>query len=199
MRSSRERASLARILERQGRAALKALVTSKQCRGNEASQVGCFPDIDSDIQRVLGQDRDGLKRSACLDCVLHEQLLENEQRCSCFFLHPLSSRQRALPPSRARASPPLCCAPRPLDSVCGGTVSVFCDEEAKKCWVEKHGSVGVPLPASDEKFGFKLLSRVRTQPPSFCERVKLQSGSRVLRHLFQWQAIPLGFSIYNNT
>jgi hypothetical protein len=32
-------------------------------------------------------------------------------------------------------------------------------------WVEKQGSVGVPLPASDQKFGFKLLSGVRTRPP----------------------------------
>jgi hypothetical protein len=32
-------------------------------------------------------------------------------------------------------------------------------------WVEKQGSVGVPLPTSDQKFGFKLLLGVRTRPP----------------------------------
>jgi hypothetical protein len=46
----------------------------------------------------------------------------------------------------------------------------------KKCWVEKRGSVGVPLPASNEKCGFKLLSRVRTQPPVFVQESSSKAG-----------------------
>jgi len=33
----------------------------------------------------------------------------------------------------------------------------FVMKKPRKWWVEKRGTVGVPLPTSDQKFGFKLL------------------------------------------
>ena len=62
------------------------------------------------------------------------------------------------------------------------------------CWVEKQGSVGVPLPTSDQKSDLQARVRSANTPLSFVSRVKLQSEKRVLRNLYQRGATPLGFS-----
>jgi hypothetical protein len=66
-------------------------------------------------------------------------------------------------------------------------------------WVEKRDPVGVPLPTSDQKCGFNLISGVLVTPPRFFSRVKLQSSRRVLRDLFQMGATHLSFSTSNST
>jgi hypothetical protein len=73
------------------------------------------------------------------------------RRAQRVFLRVLRSRsssivQRAFIPVLATLKcKGFAAAPRLLDSVWGGTVGVSCDEKTKKCWVEKQGSVGVPL------------------------------------------------------
>jgi hypothetical protein len=72
-------------------------------------------------------------------------------------------------------------------------------KKPKKMVVEKRGSVGMPLPTSDEKYGLQTLIRSTNTPPSFCSRVELQVGMRVLRNPCQQLATPLCFSTNNHT
>jgi hypothetical protein len=72
-------------------------------------------------------------------------------------------------------------------------------KKPKKMVVEKRGSVGVPLPTSDEKYGLQTLIRSTNTPPSFYSRVELQVGMRVPRNPCQQLATPLCFSTNNHT
>lgn len=65
--------------------------------------------------------------------------------------------------------------------------------------VEKPGSVGAPLPTSDQKSDLQTRVRSTNTPLSFLSRVKLQRKERVLRNLYQRGATPLDFSINNST
>jgi hypothetical protein len=66
-------------------------------------------------------------------------------------------------------------------------------------WIEKRGSVSMPRPSSDEKYGLQTLIRSTNMLPSFCSRVKLQVGIRVLRCQILQLATPLCFSGSHHT
>src|SRR5579884_412766 len=66
--------------------------------------------------------------------------------------------------------------------------------QQKSWWVEKRGSVGVPLPTLDKESGFQTLIRCTSTLPSLPLRVELHERSKVLRCLFQQIASLPGFS-----
>jgi len=174
--------TFAGLLKDQGRAAFEALEACKECRGYKSCDVLKLPNVHPYLEGFARQHGNDLEIRTRFG--FHEQFLSRSipAHFSSFITFPVYSAPCQCQGQGLR----LCSAAlrSPLTPSAAALSPIFCDEATKKVWVEKRGSVGVPLPNSDERsIGHQTLMKSKNTPPKFLSRVELQFVKRVSRAL----------------